>query len=63
MKLSDVMSAMQLATYAEIALVIFFLVFIGAVFHVFRRDKVEEYARARKLPLEPDPPSNSGEDR
>ncbi len=53
MKLSDVMSAMHLAHYAEIALLIFFFVFLAVLVHVMRREPKERWERARYLPLEP----------
>jgi len=56
MKLSDVMSAMGLAGYAEIALIIFFAVFLGVVFHVYRREGRLQYERARFMPLRDDVP-------
>ena len=50
MKLSDVMSAMNLATYAEVGLVLFFAAFAAVAFDVVRRGKrLEAFA---KLPLE-----------
>lgn len=50
MKLSDVMSAMNLASYAEIGLVLFFAAFAAVAFDVMRRGrKLEAFA---KLPLE-----------
>ena len=52
MKLSDVMSAMQLAQYAEVALVIFFGVFVLVVLHVMRRGLRQHWERAARLPLE-----------
>ena len=55
MKLSDVMSAMQLAEYAEIALVIFFGVFVLVVLHVMRRGLRHDWERAARLPLEEGP--------
>jgi hypothetical protein len=52
MKLSDVMSAMDLAQYAAIALVIFFAVFVLVVARVMRRELQEEWKRAGRLPLD-----------
>lgn len=52
MKLSDVMSAMGLATYAEVALVIFLLVFAAVAVDVLRGGRPKE-ALAR-LPLADD---------
>jgi cbb3-type cytochrome oxidase subunit 3 len=58
-KLSDVMSAMQLAHYAELALVIFFGVFVLVVLHVLRRGLEQDWERAAKLPLEEGPENQS----
>jgi hypothetical protein len=50
MKLSDVMSAMDLASYAEVGLVLFLLAFAAVVLEVLRRGRaLEQLAR---LPLE-----------
>ena len=49
MKLSDVMSAANLASYAEVALIIFFAAFALIVVFVIR-GRVE-WKRARELPL------------
>lgn len=53
MKLSDVMSAMQLAGYAEVALVIFFGVFVLVAIYVARGRK-ERFEHASRLPLDDD---------
>jgi hypothetical protein len=55
MKLSDVMSAMQLASYAEVALVLFMAAFAAIAVVVFRAGSAEAWEQARHLPLEPDP--------
>lgn len=60
MKLSDVMSAANLAIYAEVALIIFFIVFLLIVFRVLRGKK--EWHRARYLPLERTPPTEADDD-
>lgn len=59
MKLSDVMSRMGLANYAEVGLLIFFVVFVGVMVHVIRRDR-REYDHASRLPLDD---GDSTEDR
>ncbi len=56
MKLSDVMSSMGLAAYAEISLVIFFAVFVAVVFHVYRRDLGAHWERASRMPLDDENP-------
>jgi cbb3-type cytochrome oxidase subunit 3 len=49
--LSDVVGNAGLARFTEIALVIFFAVFVAIVIYVFLRKK-ETWERARHLPLE-----------
>jgi cbb3-type cytochrome oxidase subunit 3 len=51
MKLSDVMSAMQLAHYAEVALIIFLFVFLAVLIHVLRSEHRDRWESARLLPL------------
>jgi cbb3-type cytochrome oxidase subunit 3 len=51
-KLSDVMSAMGLSLYAEVALVIFFLVFVGIVAELAFRRRSPVWEHARRLPLD-----------
>ena len=55
MRLSDIMSAMRLGTYAEVALVLFMLAFLAIGVNVFRRRNAEAWERARHLPLELEP--------
>jgi hypothetical protein len=55
MRLSDIMSAMHLGTYPEVALVLFMAAFFAIGVHVFRRRNAELWERARHLPLEPEP--------
>jgi len=52
MRLSDVMSAMQLASYAEVALVLFMLAFLAIGVNVFRRRNADTWEHARHLPLD-----------
>jgi cbb3-type cytochrome oxidase subunit 3 len=52
MKLGDVMSAMGLATYAEVALLIFLLVFVAVAIDVLRPGRRKEALAA--LPLADD---------
>lgn len=49
--LSDVLSDLGLSTYPEIALVIFFVLFLGIVAYVVLRKK-ETWERIRHLPLD-----------
>lgn len=59
MRLSDIMSAMQLGTYAEVALVLFIAAFLAIGAHVFRRSNASAWERARHLPLEAEPSPTS----
>lgn len=52
MSLSDIMSAADLVTWAELALVISFLAFLSVVILVFLRGRDRAWERARYLPLE-----------
>lgn len=56
MKLSDVMSHMGLSSYAEVALLIFFAVFVGVTLYVLRSDKKAAFERAARLPLDDSEP-------
>jgi cbb3-type cytochrome oxidase subunit 3 len=49
MKLSDVMSHMQLSVFAEVALVIFMTIFVGVCVYMLRRG--EHFQQAAELPL------------
>lgn len=55
MRLSDIMSATHLSSYAEIALAIFSIVFIAIAAHVLRARERETWDRARYLPLDGEP--------
>jgi cbb3-type cytochrome oxidase subunit 3 len=66
-KLSDVMSAAGLTSWAEVALVISFLTFVAIVVYVFWRRR-PRWEHARHLPLEGDASTDErepteGEDR
>jgi cbb3-type cytochrome oxidase subunit 3 len=61
MRLSELMSQMGLAVYAEIGLVIFFAVFIGVLIHVNRKKNASIYERARHLPLDDSEPTDPSE--
>lgn len=52
MKLSDIMSGFGLQTYAEVALVIFMLVFAGVAVRVFTRKRRDAWDHASRLPLD-----------
>jgi cbb3-type cytochrome oxidase subunit 3 len=51
MSLSDIVGNAGLALYAQVALVIFFLVFLGIVVYVFVRRK-SSWDHVRRLPLD-----------
>lgn len=53
MRLSDIMSNLQLSSYAEAALLIFFCVFLAITWSVFSKPR-DAWERSRHLPLEPD---------
>jgi cbb3-type cytochrome oxidase subunit 3 len=55
MKLSDVMSAMGLGGYAEVALVLFMAAFVAVAFQLFARRNAGEWERASRLPLDSSP--------
>jgi len=52
MKLSDIMSEMGLAIYAEAALVIFVGVFLAVAYRLFRSQSSAELEAVSRLPLE-----------
>jgi cbb3-type cytochrome oxidase subunit 3 len=56
MKLSDIMSNAGLTIYAEVALILFVLVFAGVLWRVFSPSRKKEYERASRLPLDEEPP-------
>ena len=58
MKLSDVVSHAGLAVYAEIALVIFFAVFLAVVWRTFRPSKKAELEAQGRLPLDEGAPAH-----
>ena len=51
MSLSDIMSAMRLSSYAELALLLFGAAFVSIVVYVFRTKESEDWQVARRLPL------------
>lgn len=62
MRLSDVMSNMGLTSFAEIGLVLFFLVFVGIVVYTFLKRNRKKYEEASLLPLEDDDPADLDQD-
>ena len=55
MRISDIVSGMDLATYPQIALVIFLGVFAAVSWRALRKRHTAEYAEAARLPLEDSP--------
>ncbi len=54
MRLSDIMSKMGLSSYAEVALIIFLIVFLAIAARLFFFSKKTELEHASRLPLEGD---------
>ena len=52
MGLSSIVSKTGLAFYAEVALVIFFAVFVGVVIHTFQKSRHKEHEQASRIPLD-----------
>ena len=61
MKLSDIVSAAGLHVYAEVALVLFLLVFIAVSIDLIAKRRADEFAHARLLPLDDDSTTSSPE--
>ena len=61
MKLSDIVSAAGLHAYAEVALVLFLLVFIAVSIDLIAKRHADEFAHARLLPLDDDSTTPSPE--
>lgn len=59
MRISDIVSSMDLATYPQVALVIFLAVFAAVSWRTFRKRHAQEFADAAKLPLEDSPTSTN----
>lgn len=58
MRLSDIMGRMGLSSWAEIALLMFFALFMGISIYVFAVRKRSRWERARYLPLDGGPPDD-----
>lgn len=54
MSLSDIMGHTNLSHWAQIALVMFLVIFAGVTVYVFARRNKPEWDRARSLPLDDD---------
>jgi cbb3-type cytochrome oxidase subunit 3 len=55
--LTDVVSGAGLSGYAEIALVIFFVAFVGVVISLYLPSKQRTYERLRNLPMDDEAPA------
>jgi hypothetical protein len=62
MRLSDIMSSMQLGAYAEVALLLFLGAFVAVAVSVFWGRHAEEWERCRHLPLDAAEPSPASVD-
>lgn len=60
MKLSDIMSSMQLSSYAEVALLLFFGAFVAIAASVLSNRRRDEWDHASRLPLSGEEPSPRG---
>jgi cbb3-type cytochrome oxidase subunit 3 len=60
MRLSDVVAHAGLAFYAEVALILFFAVFVGVLVRVFLTASRAEQERIARLPLDDGPASHGG---
>lgn len=56
MSLADIMGAMRLHMFAEIALFIFLAMFLGVVVHVLRKKNKSRFDSARFMPLDDEHP-------
>ena len=61
MSLQDVMSGAGNTIFAEIALVLFFLIFVAVVVYVFVLRSRRSWERASRLPLDNGGPTGSAE--
>lgn len=61
MSLTDIMSAMQLNSFAEAGLVLFFIAFLAIAIHIFRTRHDDVWEHARHLPLDADPAARGGD--
>lgn len=61
MRLSDVVAHAGLSIYAELALIVFFIVFVAVVVRLWRPSHRDELEAQRMLPLDPDVPAEKRE--
>jgi len=54
--LRDIMGAAGLSIFAQVSLILFFLVFLGLVLYLFARRGSAHWEQARYLPLHDDDP-------
>ncbi|HEX5044693.1 MAG TPA: CcoQ/FixQ family Cbb3-type cytochrome c oxidase assembly chaperone [Candidatus Polarisedimenticolaceae bacterium] len=52
MSLSELVSALRLHLWAEIALVLFLALFLGVLLYTFGRRRAALFDRARRMPLD-----------
>ena len=62
MRLGEIMSEMGLSGYAEVALIIFFVVFVLVTITVFSKRLHSTWDKARYMPLDDGPPANPESD-
>jgi cbb3-type cytochrome oxidase subunit 3 len=55
MKLSDIMAAAGLSFYAQVALVLFLIVFVAIAIRTFLPSRARELDAAARLPLDDEP--------
>jgi cbb3-type cytochrome oxidase subunit 3 len=56
MKLSDIMGAAGLSAYAEIAMIIFIVVFVAVLIRIFAPGRRRSYDDAGRMPLDDEHP-------
>ncbi len=61
MRLTDIMSHAGLSGYAEVALILFFLAFVGVLVVTFLPSRRREMDRAARLPFEDSVPTSPSE--
>jgi cbb3-type cytochrome oxidase subunit 3 len=61
MKLSDIMSHAGLSIYAEIAMILFIIVFVAVLVRLWRPSKRAELESQRLLPFDTDVPAEKRE--
>lgn len=59
MKLSDIMSAAGLELYAEVAMILFLVVWLAATLRTFARGSTAKYEAAGRIPFDDGSPSDT----